>query len=350
MSGIAAFAASSLPLPASATPSSGIAAQGREGPAACRGTRPVPVDETPQGRATLPGDAPDCNGNNRVPGRVCTVAKYREVGCWRVSGAGLFGSSEKRSAMACQPCTSQFCHSSCVWWALAHPVHLWARGGRVGGRSAVDSKCGPLPLHPNAALHSSHTPSFCLDHPADYQLLPSDCSSMVGSPEAGLPPATPATPAAPASAGSSQVGSLCDNLPAYVYDPPIETVVFAWGVNEDGQLGLESAGAGGGNVLAPKVVEACLGERPLDPAGATAAYPPTCMHAAFLKLPGVPACFGWPRAELACRQLLGCPESLLAPVCLQAPASGAASLDARPWWPAAATPWALMATATSSPG
>ena len=81
------------------------------------------------------------------------------------------------------------------------------------------------------------------------------------------------------------MGSLCDNLPAYVYDPPIETVVFAWGVNEDGQLGLESAGAGGGNVLAPKVVEACLGERLLSPAGAAAAHPPTCMHAAFRGLP-----------------------------------------------------------------
>lgn len=53
------------------------------------------------------------------------------------------------------------------------------------------------------------------------------------------------------------IGSLCDGLPAYVYDPPIEAVVFAWGVNEDGQLGT----IGDGNVLAPKVVEACLGTR-----------------------------------------------------------------------------------------
>jgi hypothetical protein len=66
----------------------------------------------------------------------------------------------------------------------------------------------------------------------------------------------------PASVASSHVGSLCDHLPAYVYDPPIETVVFSWGVNEDGQLGLDRipGGAAANNVLQPKVVEACLGE------------------------------------------------------------------------------------------
>jgi hypothetical protein len=165
------------------------------------------------------------------------------------------------------------------------PRALVGKGRLCRRTSAVDTQVWPSPLHPNGALHSPHTPPACLDHLADCQLLPSDCPSMVGSPVAGLPPATPATPAAPASAGSSQVGSLCDNLPAYVYDPPIETVVFAWGVNEDGQLGLESAGAGGGNVLAPKVVEACLGERLLSPAGAAAAHPPKCMHAAFRGLP-----------------------------------------------------------------
>ena len=37
-------------------------------------------------------------------------------------------------------------------------------------------------------------------------------------------------------AGTAGVGSLCDGLPTYVYDPPIEAVVFGWGVNEDGQL------------------------------------------------------------------------------------------------------------------
>ncbi|KAI7841414.1 hypothetical protein COHA_004809 [Chlorella ohadii] len=67
----------------------------------------------------------------------------------------------------------------------------------------------------------------------------------------------------PPSVASSHVGSLCDHLPAYVYDPPIETVVFSWGVNEDGQLGLDrvSGGAAANNVLQPKVVEACLGTR-----------------------------------------------------------------------------------------
>ena len=69
---------------------------------------------------------------------------------------------------------------------------------------------------------------------------------------------------APLSTSSSQVGSLCSHLPAYVYDPPIEAVVFAWGVNEDGQLGLENApqaSPAATNVLQPKVVEACLGTR-----------------------------------------------------------------------------------------
>ena len=35
---------------------------------------------------------------------------------------------------------------------------------------------------------------------------------------------------------SDVVGSLCRNLPAYAQHPPIETVTFGWGVNEDGQL------------------------------------------------------------------------------------------------------------------
>eukprot|EP00798_Chlamydomonas_sp_ICE-L_P002659 gene2659-17125_t len=51
------------------------------------------------------------------------------------------------------------------------------------------------------------------------------------------------------------VGSLCRNLPRYVRNPPIEAVVFAWGVNEDGQLGL----LGDGNVPTPKVVDTLLG-------------------------------------------------------------------------------------------
>ena len=32
------------------------------------------------------------------------------------------------------------------------------------------------------------------------------------------------------------VGALCHDLPSYAQHPPIETVTFGWGVNEDGQL------------------------------------------------------------------------------------------------------------------
>ncbi|GIL92948.1 hypothetical protein Vretifemale_20418 [Volvox reticuliferus] len=51
-------------------------------------------------------------------------------------------------------------------------------------------------------------------------------------------------------------GSLCAVLPYYARRPPIEAVVFGWGVNEDGQLGLALARE---NVVVPKVVEALLG-------------------------------------------------------------------------------------------
>lgn len=34
----------------------------------------------------------------------------------------------------------------------------------------------------------------------------------------------------------SKVGALCCDLPDYVQHPPIEAVVFSWGVGEDGQL------------------------------------------------------------------------------------------------------------------
>eukprot|EP00887_Chlorella_sp_A99_P001925 scaffold18.g1925.t1 len=60
-----------------------------------------------------------------------------------------------------------------------------------------------------------------------------------------------------AASASTQVGSLCEGLPAYMYDPPVEAVVFGFGVNEDGQLGLDTDA----NVLTPKVVEALLGTR-----------------------------------------------------------------------------------------
>lgn len=50
-------------------------------------------------------------------------------------------------------------------------------------------------------------------------------------------------------------GALCRKLPKYVRSPPVEAVVFAWGVNEDGQLGIDADK----NVSTPKVVEALLG-------------------------------------------------------------------------------------------
>ncbi|KAK9819733.1 hypothetical protein WJX72_001724 [[Myrmecia] bisecta] len=62
---------------------------------------------------------------------------------------------------------------------------------------------------------------------------------------------------APSKRQNSSVGILCRNVPAYVREPPIEAVVFGWGVSEDGQLGVEGAA----DVLAPKVIEALLGTR-----------------------------------------------------------------------------------------
>lgn len=57
--------------------------------------------------------------------------------------------------------------------------------------------------------------------------------------------------------GEYAVGSLLQGLPQYVFDPPIEAVVFGFGVTEDGQLGMD----GTGNVHNPKVLEALLGAR-----------------------------------------------------------------------------------------
>lgn len=55
--------------------------------------------------------------------------------------------------------------------------------------------------------------------------------------------------------GDSLVGVLCADSPAYVTNPPVEAVVFAWGSSEDRQLGLDTEE----NVLIPKVVESLLG-------------------------------------------------------------------------------------------
>ena len=80
---------------------------------------------------------------------------------------------------------------------------------------------------------------------------------------------------------TSSVGSLCFDLPNFVTHPPIEAVVFGWGVAEDGQLVLDLCLAcrcsycccapfsqflaqgldTDANVLSPKVVEALLGTR-----------------------------------------------------------------------------------------
>lgn len=59
----------------------------------------------------------------------------------------------------------------------------------------------------------------------------------------------------PAAPSQSPVGYLHTLLPAHVRDPPIETVLFAWGINEDGQLGIESAQQ---HVSMPKVRRGAL--------------------------------------------------------------------------------------------
>lgn len=58
-------------------------------------------------------------------------------------------------------------------------------------------------------------------------------------------------------------------LCAFVRKPPIETVAFGWGVNEDGQLGLMETRSGNEKgekgqssfVMSPKVVEGLLGTK-----------------------------------------------------------------------------------------
>jgi hypothetical protein len=61
------------------------------------------------------------------------------------------------------------------------------------------------------------------------------------------------------SSGSSRIpstaGALLADLPSYCTSPPIEVVVFGWGVTEDGQLGLDSKE----DVCRPSVVESLLG-------------------------------------------------------------------------------------------
>lgn len=51
------------------------------------------------------------------------------------------------------------------------------------------------------------------------------------------------------SEAPSSAGSLCKRTPQYAREPPVEAVVFGWGVCEDGQLGFETTE----NVCTPKV-------------------------------------------------------------------------------------------------
>lgn len=64
--------------------------------------------------------------------------------------------------------------------------------------------------------------------------------------ETGLMPQMPA---------NSTGGCLLADQPSYCTSPPIEVVVFGWGVTEDGQLGLDSIA----DVPRPSVVESLLG-------------------------------------------------------------------------------------------
>lgn len=57
--------------------------------------------------------------------------------------------------------------------------------------------------------------------------------------------------------GYDPAGILCAVIPRYARQPPIEAAVFAWGVSEDRQLGLDTED----NVMKPKVVESLLGRQ-----------------------------------------------------------------------------------------
>lgn len=59
----------------------------------------------------------------------------------------------------------------------------------------------------------------------------------------------------PAQGNAGKAGSLVADLPAYCTSPPIEVVVFGWGVTEDGQLGLDSKQ----DTERPSVIESLLG-------------------------------------------------------------------------------------------
>ena len=50
---------------------------------------------------------------------------------------------------------------------------------------------------------------------------------------------------------------VADGPPDFVLNPPVECVVFGWGANEDGQLGLDRDTV----VSVPRVIESLLGSR-----------------------------------------------------------------------------------------
>jgi hypothetical protein len=108
------------------------------------------------------------------------------------------------------------------------------------------------PLHHLAILPSSCSKS--LEWPIGTELrVMLVCADHKGQPRPeSLPPQVN-----PECFRNTPVGALCRKLPQYVKTPPVEAVVFAWGVNEDGQLGIDSEQ----NVATPKVVEALLGAR-----------------------------------------------------------------------------------------
>lgn len=76
---------------------------------------------------------------------------------------------------------------------------------------------------------------MALPSPASDALLQA-ATSPPPLPDAGLGEGGP-----PSLGGTSGVGSLTDGLPAFFYDPPIEAVVFAFGVNEDLQVNTAAA-------------------------------------------------------------------------------------------------------------
>ena len=65
---------------------------------------------------------------------------------------------------------------------------------------------------------------------------------------AGAAAAAPsASPDSAAAAIAAELDTAVENAtPTWARAPPVESVVFAWGAAEDGQLGFEVSGRGGG--------------------------------------------------------------------------------------------------------